>query len=80
MEFYVEAVCFCGELPSTLKELVTQFGSDERRKEVQIQALCAIRDSDDKLVTPVKKLLPEKWAQTFVLQLTPAVHKDAAHI
>jgi hypothetical protein len=99
MQFYVEAVRFCGELPSTLEELVVQFGSDERRKEVQIQALRVIRDSDDKLVMPEKKLLPEVQIQacanrdsddqlvtpeeklrmeTFELQLTPAVHEDAA--
>ena len=78
MQFYVEAVLLCGELPSTLEELVVRFGSDERREEVQIQALRAIRDSDDKLVPPVKKLLPEKWKETIELQLTPAVHEDAA--
>ncbi len=68
MQFYVEAVLFCGELPSTLEELVAQFGSDERRKEVQIQALRAIRDSDDKLETPVKKLLPEIEIQVHAIR------------
>jgi len=39
MEFYLEAVLFSRELPSTVDELLTRFGSDERRRKVQRKAL-----------------------------------------
>jgi len=35
MQFYVEAVCFSLELPSTIEELVNEFGSKELRREIR---------------------------------------------
>jgi hypothetical protein len=61
MEFYVEAVLFSRELPSTLEELVTQFGSEERWL-----ALAA---------EPFKKRRRELWAD--FLELDPEKDTDA---
>jgi hypothetical protein len=39
MPLSVEAVFFCRELPESIEQIVAQFGTDERRREVQRKAL-----------------------------------------
>jgi len=64
MRFYVEAVFFMRELPSTLGELVTQFGSEERWKEIAFE--------------PVKKAIGARLADTLELDRTKQPHEDEA--
>jgi hypothetical protein len=53
MQFYVEAVLFSRELPSTLEELLNQFGSEERQREI--------------IWGPLKKVIKAQWADTLEL-------------
>ena len=64
MEFYVEAVLFSRELPSTLEEIVTQFGSEERWKAL--------------LAAPVKEALKKDWSDTLELDPNPKKNEDEA--
>jgi hypothetical protein len=60
MEFYVEALLFSRELPSAFQEVVMQFGSEERTREITWG--------------PLKKVIDAQWADT--LELDPKKDDD----
>jgi hypothetical protein len=62
MEFYVEALLFSRELPSAFQEVVLQFRSEERTREITYG--------------PLKKLFEASWADT--LELDPKKDDDPA--